>query len=189
MDPLARIFGSPAKLKLLRFFVFNPEQSLTTTELAERTKISRATLRKEITNLVNAGVIKRRQQKGGGVYKANGNFEHALALSGFIRQTTAMSPAQMLSHLKKAGSLKFVALSGLFTGVIEVQADLLVVGDAIDDRALARAVAILEAELGREIRYAAFATTDFRYRLGVYDRLIRDVLDYPNRIILDRIGV
>ena len=47
----------------------------------------------------------------------------------------------------------------------------------------------LEAELGREIRYAFFTTPDFRYRLGVYDRLLRDVFDYPHRVLLDKIGL
>ena len=47
----------------------------------------------------------------------------------------------------------------------------------------------LEAELGRELRFAAFTTEDFKYRVGVYDRLVRDVLDFPNRILLDKIGL
>jgi hypothetical protein len=47
----------------------------------------------------------------------------------------------------------------------------------------------LEGEFGREIRYALFSTSDFRYRLGVYDRLIRDVFDYPHRLLLDKIGL
>ena len=47
----------------------------------------------------------------------------------------------------------------------------------------------LEAELGREIRYASFATEDFRYRTGVYDRLLRDVFDYPHRLLIDKIGL
>jgi hypothetical protein len=67
--------------------------------------------------------------------------------------------------------------------------DLLIAGDNLDERALARAVHVIEAELGREVRYASFSTEDFRYRRGVYDRLIRDVLDYPHRVAFDRIGL
>ncbi len=80
-------------------------------------------------------------------------------------------------------------LSGFFVGMIEPQVDLLVVGDTIDERVLKTSVHSLEAELGREIRYAAFATTDFRYRLEVYDRLLRDVFDYPHRVLIDKIGL
>ena len=72
---------------------------------------------------------------------------------------------------------------------LETQIDLLIVGDHLEERVLARIVHSLEAELGREIRYASFATEDFRYRLGVYDRLLRDVFDYPHRLLIDKIGL
>jgi hypothetical protein len=95
----------------------------------------------------------------------------------------------MLSTLKRAGSLRVVVLSGLFTGALETKVDMLIVGDKLEDKHLESAVRTLEAELGRELRYAAFSTEDFRYRVGVYDRLIRDVFDYPQRTILDKIGL
>jgi hypothetical protein len=91
--------------------------------------------------------------------------------------------------LKRAGALRLVVLSGLFTGMAESQVDLVVVGDTIDERALSRTIQGLEAELGREIRYASFPTKDFRYRMGVYDRLLRDVFDYPHRLLVDKIGL
>ena len=56
-------------------------------------------------------------------------------------------------------------------------------------RSVGSAVHMIEAEIGRELRYAAFTTEEFRYRVGVYDRLIRDAFDYPHRTILDKIGL
>ena len=100
-----------------------------------------------------------------------------------------MRPQKIIAALKRAGALRLVALSGHFTGILEPQIDLLVVGDHLEDRTLASSVRSLEAELGREIRYASFATADFRYRLGVYDRLLRDVFDYPHRLLIDKIGL
>jgi hypothetical protein len=43
--------------------------------------------------------------------------------------------------------------------------------------------------MGKEIRYSAFETGEFQYRLGMYDKLIRDVLDYPHETVLDKLGV
>ena len=122
-------------------------------------------------------------------YQTNPRFGHLDALDAFIRETTSLRPASILASLKRAGALRLVALSGLFTGILDTQIDLLVVGDHLDERVLANAVHSLEAELGREIRYASFATADFRYRLGVYDRLLRDVFDYPHRLLVDKIGL
>jgi hypothetical protein len=67
--------------------------------------------------------------------------------------------------------------------------DLIVVGDRLEEKAIAAAVHMIEAEIGRELRYAAFTTEEFRYRQGVYDRLIRDAFDYRHRVILDKIGL
>ncbi len=122
-------------------------------------------------------------------YQTNLRFEQLDALDVFIRDTTSVRPQSMIATLRRAGVLRLVALSGLFTGVIESQIDLLVVGDRLNERMLAKSVRSLEAELGREIRYASFATEDFRYRLGVYDRLLRDVFDYPHRLLVDKIGL
>src|SRR3989344_4479321 len=43
-----------------------------------------------------------------------------------------------------------------------------------------------ETAPGREIRYAVFSTPEFRYRLTIQDRLIRDTLDYPHLVLLDK---
>jgi hypothetical protein len=42
----------------------------------------------------------------------------------------------------------------------------------------------LEAEIGAEIVYATFTTKDFNYRLNMYDKLVRDILDFPHEIVL-----
>ena len=62
----------------------------------------------------------------------------------------------------------------------------LLAADGLNEGRLERAIRTLEPEFGREIRYAAFSTTEFRYRLTVQDRLIRDTLDYPHLVLLDK---
>ena len=189
MDPLSRLFGSAARLKLLRLFLFNEDASFSVADAAFRSKLTKEATRKEISVLNAAGVIKKRSGGKGVAYTANRRFVHMDALHQFVRATTNLSDADFINTLKRAGSLRLVILSGLFTGAIETKVDMIVVGDKLEDRPLEAAVRTLEAELGREICYAAFSTEDFRYRMGVYDRLIRDVMDYPKRIILDKIGL
>lgn len=189
MDPLSRLFGSPARLKLLRLFLFNEESAFTLQEAAYRTKCSKDLTRKELTQLVASGVVRKKAAQKGAQYTASKKFPHYDALQQFLRSTTAVTDTDIVTTLKKAGALRLVVLSGMFTGVIETKIDLLVVGDKLEDKHLESAVRTLEAELGRELCFAAFSTEDYRYRVGVYDRLIRDVMDYPKRIVLDKIGV
>jgi len=189
MERLSKLFGSPARLKVLRLFVFNQDTLFPLANIAERTKLSKDVVRHEVADLIAAGLLVKKSSRGAVGYKVNARFEHLTALNAFIRETTSVRPQKMVAALKRAGTLRLVALSGHFTSVLETQVDLLVVGDNLEERVLTHVVSSLEAELGREIRYASFATEDFRYRLGVYDRLLRDVFDYPHRLLIDKIGL
>ena len=189
MKALEKLFGSPARLKILRFFMFNRAVAATSADIAHRAKLSKEAARRELAYLSGAGLIRTKRVGGDTLYQINTRFEHLDALDGFIRATTTVRPEHIIATLRQAGGLRLVTLTGFFTNSLESQMDLLVVGDRLDDRSLAKAVRTLEAELGREIRYTSFATENFRYRLGIYDRLLRDVFDYPHRLLVDKIGL
>jgi hypothetical protein len=189
MDPLARLFGTPTRLKLLRLFLFNDDMAFGLADATFRAKAPKDLARKEIALLVACGILRKKLGKQGSAYAADKRFAHYDALKMFLRTTTDVSDTYLLTVLKKAGALRLVTLSGLFTGAIESKIDLLVVGDKLEEKPLTNAIHALEAELGRELRYASFSTEEFKYRLGVYDRLLRDTFDYPNRTVVDKLGV
>ncbi len=189
MDPLSRLFGSTARLKLLRLFLFNDDLTFLASDAAFRARLTKEVARKELAQLVAAGVVRKKTGKAPLGYMADKRFAHYDALKLFLRTTTEVSDSSIVTSFKKAGSVRLIVLSGLFTGALESKIDLLIVGDKLDERPLATAIHSLEAELGRELRYACFSPEQFKYRLGVYDRLLRDLFDYPNRVIIDRIGL
>ncbi len=189
MDSLARLFGSALRVKLLRLFLFNTDASYTVSEAAKRTRAGRAVAAREVASLAAGGALRRQKQGAEVRYGANPRYRHLAALEGFLRSTDGLNTKRIREAFRSVGALRLLALSGFFTAVPESKVDLLVVGDNLNERGLERAVSALEADLGREIRYAAFATPDFRYRLGIYDRLVRDVLDYPHRFLVDKIGL
>jgi hypothetical protein len=110
-------------------------------------------------------------------------------LDNFLTDVGPISDKEVVSTLSRTGTLKLVIVSGLFIHNPESRVDLLVVGDHIKKGKLVTAMAKIEAELGREIRYAAFETADWNYRRGLYDKLIRDILDFPHRKILNKLGL
>ncbi|MDR3548072.1 MAG: hypothetical protein P4M11_07400 [Candidatus Pacebacteria bacterium] len=189
MDPLARLFSSSARLKLLRLFLFNDDSSFTVLDAAFRINVPKEGVRRELKTLLMSGIVRKKTTKEGLTYTANKRFVHYEALQTLLRDTTNLDDASIVNSLKKGGTIRLIILSGLFTGALETKADILIVGDRIDDKHLDKAVHELEAELGRELRFAAFSTQDFRYRVGVYDRLIRDIFDYPHRTLFDKIGI
>ncbi|MDB4992069.1 MAG: seg [Parcubacteria group bacterium] len=189
MDPLSRLFGSFVRLKVLRLFLFNDDLSFTLVDTAFRTKAAKDAVRKELSALTAAGLVRKKVGKGAAQFQTNRKFPYYEALQTFIRSTTNLSDADIVNSLKKAGSVRLVVLSGLFTGAVETKVDLLVVGDKLDEKALDTSIRALEAELGRELRFASFTTEDFKYRRGVYDRLLRDIFDFSHRVLLDKMGM
>ena len=67
--------------------------------------------------------------------------------------------------------------------------DLLVVGDNLKQGQLETTIKTIESEIGREIRYAVFETSEFNYRYSIFDKLIRDILDYPHEKIINKLGL
>ncbi|MDE1966349.1 MAG: hypothetical protein KGI41_03880 [Patescibacteria group bacterium] len=189
MEPLARIMGSATRLRLLRLFCFN-DSSFSLDEMAFRTKSMKSAVRKEAALLLAAGFLERKPGKNQqAMFAAVRKTPLFNELRQFLLATTTIDHAHISSLVRKAGAVKLLVLSGVFTNALESAVDILIVGDKLEERAIVSAVRMIEADLGRELRYASFETSVFRYRLGVYDRLIRDVLDYPHEMLVNKLGI
>ena len=198
-DPLAILFGSQARVKLLRFFLFNPSKEFTFDEISRRARLVRRTARTEMNALERAEVIKKKQiyvQKEGAEkkvrvqgYVLNKDFPNLQSLQTFLFETAPINGKTVLKHLRKAGVLDVVVIAGIFVRDFEQRLDILLAMKKLSNAKVETAVRNLEAELGVEIRFAAFTSEDLLYRVGMYDKLTRDVFDYPHQIIVDRVSI
>lgn len=198
-DPLAILFGSQARVKLLRFFLFNPSQEFTFDDISRRAKLVRRTARTEINALERAEVIKKKhfyRQKEGSEkkvrvagYALNKNFPNLQSLQTFLFETAPINGKTVLKHLRKAGLLDFVVVAGIFVRDFDQRLDVLLAMKKLSNAKVEAAMRSLESELGVEIRFAAFKSDDLVYRVGMYDKLTRDVFDYPHQIIVDKLGI
>lgn len=186
-DPLIKLFGSHSRLKLLRLFLFNPSQSFTAAEAAARSRVSASAARSELLNLVASGLLRRARTKLTR-YELNDKFPYLQALKHLLLNT-ARRGESVPERLRSAGAIKLIILTGVFVGDVEGGFDMLIAGDRIREGALREKVRSLEAELGRELRYALLTTADFLYRLNMNDKLVRDIMDYPHRIVYDRLDI
>lgn len=198
-DPLAILFGSQSRVKLLRFFLFNPSREFTFDEISRRARLVRRTARTELNALERAEVIKKkiivtedpdtkRRTRAQG-YVLNGKFPQLASLQTFLFETAPIDGKTLLKHLRKAGPLDFVVAAGVFMREFDRRLDVLLAMKKLNESKIEAAIRSLESELGIEIRYAAFETSDLLYRVGMYDKLTRDVFDYPNQILIDKVSV
>lgn len=190
METLEKLFGGAARVKLMRLFLFNPTSNFTASEISERSKIDSDKTRKELNFLRNAGLAKRSSRSGGRpVWHLNERFPYLSEIQKLLLQSSLVSPQSIIKKLSKVGRLKALILAGLFKEQWEDRLDMLVIADGLKKGKVDALMKTLEAEIGKEIRYAVLETADFKYRLSIGDKLIRDVLDYPHDVVLDKAGI
>jgi hypothetical protein len=205
MDILEKIFGSTTKVRLMRLFMFNPNSIFDLVEIAERTDTSPRTIKNEIFNLHKIGLIKSRSflkeitskqgkklvvtKKKTSGWILDPRFQYLKPLQDFLVYMNPFRHNELVDKLRKVGNIKFLVISGVFIQEWESRADLFIVGDNLKKSQLDSVIHSLESELGKELKYVALETEDFRYRLNMCDKLISDVLDFPHEKVINRIGV
>lgn len=198
-DPLSILFGSTARVKLLRFFLFNPSREFLFDDISKRARLVRRTARTEISSLEKAGVIRqknvlmavpgKKKKMKAIAYTLNKDFQELQALQTFLFDTAPIDSKNLMKHLRKAGTLDFVGVAGVFRRDFEQRLDVLLSMKKMSLPAVEKAIRSLEAEVGIEIRFAAMSSEDLLYRVGMYDKLTRDFFDYGHQVLTDKIGV
>ena len=182
---VAHIFGGEGKVKIMRLFIFNPGVTYSTAEVARRAKTSSSSARRELGSLLKAGLVK----KGGKGYTLNKTYRYLSPIGNFLIDATPLSEREIVKKISSAGNMKLVLIAGIFLHNPDSRVDILIVGDHIKTGKLVSVISSIEAELGKELRYAVFETSDFQYRMGIYDKLIRDILDSQHEKILNKLGL
>jgi len=205
MEILEKLFGSEAKVKILKLFLFNPGEAFDASHAAERSKVSRGVARKEIYNLEKIGFLRSktyskeiRRQKNRGMAsirkRTNGwsldpKFPYTESLEIFLGNVNPFHHKEIIKKISRACKIQLLILSGLFIKEPDSRVDLLVAGDDLKEGMLENVIKTIESEIGREVRYASFETSEFKYRYSMFDKLIRDILDYPHEKVVNKIGL
>ncbi|HEY4520117.1 MAG TPA: hypothetical protein VJH33_03735 [Candidatus Paceibacterota bacterium] len=200
-DFLSELMRNALRAKLLRMFLFSDTKAFTLADVAKNASVTPGVARKEIKVLEKLGVLKNGHvsivlangtnrvvhgKQKAPAWTVNSGFKHIQALSKFVHEVAPTPYRKVVTALREAGRLSAIVLSGSFMGDPSRPVDLLLAADNVNEDRLEAAVRRLEPVFGREIRYAVFTTPEFRYRLTIQDRLIRDTLDYPHIALLDR---
>jgi DNA-binding MarR family transcriptional regulator len=194
METLETLFSSKARVAILRSFLFQPTARLSASAIAKETGVTTSTVRSHTSDLVAIDFLKETEaaeEAGRSViaWQLNQDSKLREPLHRIILQHQRVTPEDIAERLKKVGSIKLLVLSGIFSGSDNRPLDVLVAGENIDSAKLSRSLTRIEKSFGTELRYAQLSEDEFTYRHNVYDRLIRDVLDYPHLVLIDELNV
>ena len=179
MEILSKILDNQARVKIMRLFMLNKTVGFKNKEIAKRSRVNSDILRREINLLASVGFIKKR----GTDWFFNPIFKYASEFELLLIGSDTLNKNAVLDNFKKTGKIKLLVISGIFIKDKDSRVDLLIVGDKVKRSKVEDEIRKLEAEIGSEITYALFDTAEFVYRLNMYDKLVRDVLDFPHEII------
>lgn len=202
---LEKLFGGAGKVKIMKLFVFNPSLIMDISEIAERAKVSREAARRECLNLKKIKLLRtksyfksfKKKVRGKKVvikkrtdgWVLNSDFPYKEALENFLSSMNPFKDHKVASKIARLGKIQLLLISGLFIKAPEARVDMLLVGDNIKKASLEKVIKKIESEIGREIRYAVFATKDFQYRYYMFDKLIKDILDFPHQKIINKLNL
>ncbi|MCI5050884.1 MAG: hypothetical protein MRY57_01090 [Candidatus Pacebacteria bacterium] len=205
MESLGKIFGSVIRVKIMRLFLFNEKTAFDVDDVTERSRVKKPDARKELTMLAKIGFLKKktftkkilkptkkkdakseyRKKKVNG-WILNTRFDLVKPLQKLLLDSELIKESDIAKRIKKSGTIKFLVLSGLFMRDEDRKLDVLIVGEKIKKDILEKEIAIIESEIGHELRYTFFTLADFEYRISMYDKLVRDVLESDHITIIDK---
>ena len=191
MNILEKLFGSAARVKILKLFLLSPEKVFTPKEASKILKISKNAASKEIRLLVSINFLKKRPNG----LVLSPTFSFLLALRTLLISASPVSREKMLKFFKNKGKIKLLVLGGVFTDDFFVdildgskRLDLLIAGE-LKKGAVEKFIRKMEAEVGKELNWTLLGTREFEQRFAMHDKLLRDLFDYPHVFLINKLGV
>ncbi|MDP2945963.1 MAG: hypothetical protein Q8N61_00720 [bacterium] len=186
---LDALFDSPIRVKLLKLFLYNPDRDFESKAVSKKLNLKLAQVNKNISGLAEIKFLNCKNSNGKKTFRVNRDFEFYNELKELVARASPASKEKMLKRLKNLGKIKLALLAGVFINSDTSRADLLIVGDNIKPAKFNNFIKNLEAEAGKEISYALMTTKEFHYRYDMYDRFIRDLLDFKHEKLINKLKI
>lgn len=196
---IEQLFGSKTRVKLLQLFYSNPNRSFYVREITRKIDEQINSVRRELANLLNVGIIVSDNTNNRLYYEVNQAYEFYQPLLAIFGKSGAV-PAKAggkkgavpanpeIEKLKSLGHLELVVYTGQFTRDEASGVDILLVGD-VNPNAVAKFIAELEVQEGKELRYTVMPVRELHYRRQINDRFLSTVLAAKKQVLLDANGL
>lgn len=209
MDLAVKLFGNTPRVKVLRLFLANDTTPFNLKTISKRAQVQPTEARREVSLLSKLGIIKpkqftleteiparrkgerptyKRQKTNGFIFDED--YKQGEVLKQFLLNFQYLDRNEIAERFKKTGRIKFLTLSGVFLKSHAAgRVDIAIVGDGLNKTMIDNEMRRLEAELGTELVYTVLDTKDFLYRVTMYDKFVRDILDFPHERVVEKIKI
>jgi len=197
---LANLFGSKARVKILKLFLMNPKDRFYVREVARHLGLQLNSVHRELNNLLEIGLLAAKDddvlpegkiksaKPDKKYYQVNENFVFYNELKALLVKSQILYEKDFTDKLKKIGHIQLMLLAGFFVNDADSAVDLFMVGDFVKER-LAKLVKELEGDLVKEINYSIMNEEEFNYRREIADVFLYKILDGDKLVIIDERGI
>ena len=188
------LFSSKTRVKLLNLFFNNPGKAFYVREITRLIDEQINSVRRELSNMLNVGIITSDNADNKLYYEVNQRYEHygpfrEIFAKHSVRKTLKKYVKDVDSSpwVKKLSEVKALRVAIMAGGLVDGSAssiDLLLVG-SISAARIKAIVSDIEKEEGRELHYSQMSYDDFYYRLSVRDKFIGDIINNKHEVLID----
>ncbi len=208
---LNNLFSSNTRIKLLKIFLFNPEKKFFVRELTRMSNEHLNSVRRELANLEEIGLIKcvdgeggenknmvsgdfselkikntKRQKIQKKYYQVNENFILYKELRALFLKAEIISEDEIKNMINKLTGVDYFILTGVFTNSSS-PTDILAVGTFNQDK-LIDIIKDLEKTINKELNYTVMDKEEFLHRLDLVDKFLYTILECDKIIIKDNVS-
>lgn len=208
---LEQLFGSRTRTKLLRLFLMHPEKAFFIRELTRLIDTQINSVRRELQNLVEGGVIKEvsvadledtsastgrgakktkvveKEKQPKKYFQVNPDFILYNELKSLFAKSPRLIQKALEKEFESLGNVDYAVLTGFFVDRDDTPVDLLIVGNILRSR-LAKLIHTFEKEIEHEINYSTMTLEEFTYRKSIIDRFLFTILEGKKIVIVDSIS-
>lgn len=187
-----QLFGSKTRVKLLSLFLNNPNRPFYVREITRKIDEQINSVRRELANLLSIGIIKSEGAKNRLYYEINQKYPYYEQLRSIFstaavktkKETELKEEDHIAKMLRTTGTVDYAFLTGTFVRESRVNTDIVIIGD-VNRAKLAKVIADIEREMGRELNFSLMTPKEYEYRLSLNDRFLASIVAAKKIVVID----
>lgn len=186
-----QLFGSKTRVKLLHLFLNNPGRSFYVREITRKIDEQINSVRRELANMLNVGIIKSDSANNRLYYEVNQEYQYYRPLRAIFADeklgaatSSTSSEGGWAKRLKPLGAVKIAIMSGKLVRGAKNDVDLLLAGD-LNRTQVGKFVKDFEETEGKSINFTLMSYEDFYYRLSIKDYFVSSIVNDKKSVLID----
>jgi predicted transcriptional regulator len=194
---LEQMFGSKTRARLMSLFLQHPQEAFYVRELTRRIDAQLNSVRRELKNLIEIGLIFEKEADSRikskaladkkKYYSVNTEFILYEDLRSLFKKVQILLKQNLVQEIDAKGTINYFVFTGRFVDNPEIPTDILIVG-SVRQSDLDKVISKFESEIPYEINYTVMPKDEFLDRRQVADRFLTSIIGGDKVVMIDRMS-